>query len=142
MNGADINLSLEDAKAAAMAMELELASMVPSDQTEAIEQLPKGALIGCGDAERSVQWSGRTDVVTSGPVDVEGVVDAIVAEYAVRDDYDAERADTSFGPRAYVTGHHGAGYLVHESADGSRIEFISFSPCFILPEGESGAGAY
>ena len=142
VNGVDPDLTLEDAKHTAMAMERELAGMVPSENVLSIDQHETGVLMSCDD-DRGYQWSGRTNVIVQGVTDPEKLVDAIVADYSKRQDFTAERETTIDGqPRAHILGHHGAGYLVAESVDKTAIEIMSFSPCFVLPEDMSPRGDY
>lgn len=68
---------------------------------------------------------------------------AFVDEYSNRDSFTAKTWEIAEGvPSAQVVGQHGAGYIVHENAEGTAIEVSSFSPCFVLPEGVSPRGRF
>ena len=139
---ADPDLTLEEAKKTAMAMELELAAMVPADIVTSIDQHPTGVLLSC-QGDRVYQWAGQTNVSVSSPPDSGAIVDAIVARYQKIEGYTAsrdQRADNQ--PRAQVLGAYGADYLIGPSGDNTAIGISSFSPCFVLPEGMSSDGSY
>lgn len=142
VNGVDTKLTLEGAKSTAMAMERELAAMVPVGVVTTIEQHPTGVLLSC-QGDRAYQWSGRTNVLVSSAPDGHALVNAIVARYLKTEGYTAKRETTVDGqPSAKVIGSHGAGYLVSPSVDLTAIEILSFSPCFILPKDMSSDGTY
>lgn len=139
---AEPDLTLEEAKKTTMAMELELAAMVPADIVTSIDQHPTGVLLSC-QGDRVYQWAGQTNVVVSSPPDSGAIVDAIVARYLKTEEYTAsrdQRIDNQ--PRAQVLGAYGADYLIGPSGDNTAIGISSFSPCFVLPEGMSSDGSY
>ncbi len=140
----DPSLTLDDAKSVAQERETDLAAYVPSDAVASIEQRPYGALLSC-DSERGYQWSGRTDVnyKPGSLVDPQALVDSIVAAYANQDGFTAESAPTADNqPGAHVIGEHGAGYLVNENTSRTAVQILSFSPCFVLPDGMSPSKQY
>ena len=143
VSGVDTNLTLEGAKKTAMAMELELAAMVPADIVTSIDQHPTGVLLSC-QGDRAYQWTGETNVTVSSPPDAEALVDTIVARYRETDGYTARRETTVVDdqPFAHVIGAYGAGYIVGPSADKTAVEISSFSPCFVLPEDMSPGDTY
>nr|WP_154924196.1 hypothetical protein [Microbacterium testaceum] len=142
--GTDKSLTLNAAKATAQEMESELASYVPSESIASIEQRPSGSLLSC-DRERGYQWSGRTDVTyrDGASVDPQGLVDAITAAFGNGDGFRTEPAPTIDGqPGVHVFGEFGAGYLVNENTDRTAVQILSFSPCFVLPDGMSPSKQY
>lgn len=142
VNGVDPDLTVDEAKAIAMAMELELAGMVPAENVTSVEQSPEGVLLSCDD-NLGYQWTGITNVHIQGTIDNAALVDAIVDEYSNRDSFTAKTWEIAEDVRsAHVVGRHGAGYFVHENAEGTAIEVSSFSPCFVLPEGVSPRGRF
>ena len=134
VSGVDSKLTVEGAKRTAMAMEREIAAMVPADTVTSIDQHPTGVLLSC-EGERTAQWAGRTNVVVSSPPDADAIIDAIVAEYDGKDGFIAKRrTEVDGAPGAHIVGEYGAGYLVGPSVDKTAIEISSFSPCFAVPD--------
>lgn len=140
----DPSLTLNDVKSAAQRTEVELAAYVPEAVVASIEQRPYGALLSC-DRERGYQWSGRTDVIykAGSSLDPQALVDSIIAAYANDDGLTAESAPTADGqPGVHVIGEYGAGYLVNENTSRTAVQILSFSPCFVLPDGMSPSKQY
>ncbi|MBA8816003.1 hypothetical protein FHX48_001076 [Microbacterium halimionae] len=141
-NRVDPELSLEQAKQTAMAMELELAEMIPDENVASVDQSQTGVLLSCDD-KRGYQWTGGMNIVVQGDLDPAALVDAIIDRYSTQELYTAKSSPTpDGGPGAHVIGQHGAGYLVNQSPDRTAIEILSFSPCFVLPEGTSPRGNF
>ena len=138
----DTELSLEDAKQAAIGMELELAALIPSDGAAQPEQSPYGILMSCGDGGH--RWAGgRTVVPVDAPIDAEALVAAVIEHYDDSDEFEAVSIPRSSGePRVQVLGPFGASAIVAESPDRTAIEISSFSSCFALPDGVSPLGRH
>lgn len=135
-------LTVDEAKQTAMSMERELVDLLDPAHVVSVDQLQVGGFFGCG-GERVVQWTGHTEVVVTPDFDIEATVDRIVEEYADREGFEVKRDVTSLGdPGAHITGSYGAGYLLSPGVDDNLVEILSFSPCFTLPEGMSGADRY
>lgn len=140
----DESLTLQEAKTTAMNMETELAAMVPGDVVASIDQRQTGVLMSC-EGDRAYQWTGQTQIAyrTPEPIDPNALVNEIVAAYHDRPGFTAKSAPFPDGqPGAHVIGEHGAGYLVNENVDRTGIEILSFSPCFVLPDGMSPSKQY
>ncbi|WP_278101949.1 hypothetical protein AB0870_10010 [Microbacterium proteolyticum] len=133
----DTSLTLEDAKATAMRMERELAALVPADVVASVDQDQTGVLMSCS-GDRAYQWTGQTKVVLTEGATYDGaaVTENIAQTYDASDSYRTNTDLTSDGePRAHVIGEFGQGYLVALSVDKTFVQILSFSPCFVLPEG-------
>ncbi|WP_150953996.1 hypothetical protein [Microbacterium testaceum] len=138
----DETLDVYGAKAAAQSMENELASYIPASSVASTEQLDKGILFSCG-TDGIYQWTGHNYLTLSSPVDDKKIVDEVVAGFADRPPFSA-LADTTYdgAPSAVVVGPAGSSYLLTLSVDRSRIEILSFSPCFRLPDDMSSFAEY
>ena len=142
VNSVDKELTLEGAKKAAMAMEREIAAMVPADTVISIDQHQSGVLLSC-DGDRAYQWTGQTNVAVASQPNADAIVDAIVDRYKKAEGFTARRETRVDGqPRAHVIGAYGAGYLVGPGVETPAIEISSFSPCFVLPEDMSPGDTY
>ncbi|KQM39588.1 hypothetical protein ASE56_03975 [Microbacterium sp. Leaf203] len=138
----DETLDVHGAKAVAQSMENELASYVPASSVASTEQLDKGILLSCG-ADGIYQWTGHNYLTLSSPVDDKKVVDEVVAGFADRPPFSALADTTHDGaPSALVVGAAGSSYSLTLSVDRSRIEILSFSPCFRLPDDMSPFADY
>lgn len=140
----DESLTLQDAKMTAMNIETDLAAMIPANVVGSVDQRQTGVLMSCS-GERAYQWTGQTQITyrTPGAIDPSALVDEIVAAYSDRAGFTAKSAPLPDGePGAHVIGAHGSGYLVNENVDRTGIEILSFSPCFVLPEGMSPGEEY
>ncbi len=138
----DETLDVYGAKAVAQSMENELAGYVPASSVASSEQLDEGILWSCG-AESIYQWTGHNYVTLSAPVDDKKIVDEVVARFADRPPFMALADTTHDGaPSAVVVGPAGSSYSLTLSFDRSRIEILSFSPCFRLPDDMSPFADY
>jgi len=138
---ADTDLSLEGAKQAAMALELELVALVPPGVAGQPEQSPDGILMKCG--EGSHQWTGRTIVPLSEPIDAEALVTSVMEHYGESEEFEAVSIPRKSGePRVQVRGPFSASVIVSENPDRTAIEISSFSACFELPDGVSPLGRH
>jgi hypothetical protein len=102
-----------------------------------MDQHQIGVRMSCS-GQRASQWTGQTKIAycTPNAIDPDALVDDIVSTYA---DHPASAARSEpfpdGQPGVHVVGEHGAGYLVNENVDRTGVEILSFSPCFVLPEG-------
>jgi len=138
------NLTVQEAKARAQAMEIELAGQIPAEEVASVDQDPAGVLFPCM-GEREYQWTGQTKVVLAPGAEYDGaaVTSSIESNYRGRDGWSASTDQTSDGePRVQVVGRDDEGYLVALSVDKTFVQILSFSPCFILPEGMSPSVDY
>lgn len=72
-------VSLEEAKETAQAMELEIAGLVPSEVVVSVDQMPKGTLFSCSETEW--RWKGATTVTVRKGTDIEAIVRAVQVHY-------------------------------------------------------------
>jgi hypothetical protein len=134
-------LTLEEAKAQAQAMELEIAGLVPSEVVVSVDQMPKGTLFSCNETEWT--WYGATTVTVVEGTDIESIVRSIQAHYEgsrfdlrtrrdIADDFEVQL----MSPKTAET------YLVGEGFTPTEIRIDSGSECFTLPEGTWTRGAF
>lgn len=138
------NLTVDQAKQSTQAMAGALAGLLSSEMVTTVNQDPDGVLIRCG-SDREYQWTGMTRAVLSddGAYDGQAVVDQIVGEYRDSPEYQTSVDETSDGePQVQIFNKTGEDYLVGRSVDKLTVEIVSFSPCFILPEGMSPSRKY
>ncbi|MGC0370481.1 hypothetical protein [Microbacterium sp. SLBN-111] len=75
--------------------------------------------------------------------DGEAVTDDIAREYRDSPEYQVRLDETSDGePRVQIFNGTGEDHLIARSVDKRTVEIVSFSPCFILPEGMSPSQKY
>ncbi|MFF7292840.1 hypothetical protein ACFY9N_09935 [Microbacterium sp. NPDC008134] len=134
-------VSLEEAKAQAQAMELEIAGLVPSEVVVSVDQMPKGTLFSCSDVEWT--WYGATTVTVLEGTDIEAIVRSIQAHYEgsrfdlrtrrdIADDFEVQL----MSPKTAET------YIVGEGFTPTEIRIDSGSVCFTLPEGTWTRGSF
>lgn len=131
----DDSLDVYGAKDIAQRMERALSAFVPKEATSSVEQIDSGVLLSC-EGDRSFRWTGHLymDLVTD--IDTEPLVDEVAAHYSQEPGFWTERDTTRDGvPRVRVRGPHGSSYSMALSVDRTRIEILSFSPCFHLADG-------
>lgn len=137
----DIELSLEDAKQSAMALELEIAALVPPDAAGQPEQSPDGILMNCGDGGH--RWTVGTTVPLREPIDAEAFVTSVIEHYGESDELEAVSIPRKSGePRVQVLGPFGSSVIASENRDRTAIRISSFSACFKLPDGVSPLGRH
>ena len=142
VTGVDTKLTLHGAKKTAMAVERDLAAIVPADTVTSIDQDQTGVLLSC-EGDRAYQWTGQTKVMVASPPDTEAIVDAIVEQYDGKRGFAAKRrTEVDGAPGAQIVGEFGAGYIVGPSVDKTAIEILSFFPCFVLPDDLSPGDTY
>lgn len=138
----DDGLSIEQAEATTQAVELEITAVVPPEFVGSVEQRPDGVLLSC-DGGKGHQWTGQTQILLDGDPDVSDLVTLIGDSFAAKTEYEVDHTPMSDGaPSAHITGAHASGWLVSPWDDGSGIEVLSFSPCFLLPDDMSPGDTY
>jgi hypothetical protein len=134
-------ISLEEAKAQAQAMELEIAGLVPSEVVVSVDQMPKGTLFSCSETEW--RWKGATTVTVAEGTDIESIVRSIQAHY--------EKSRFDLGTRQDISDHFevqlmapatAENYIVSEGFEPDEIRIASGSVCFTLPEGTWTRGSF
>lgn len=138
------DLSVNDAKESTQKMARTLAQLLPPVMVDTVDQDPEGVLIRCG-GDRDYQWTGMTRVVLSADAtyDGEAVTNDIAGEYRDSSNYQARLDETSDGePRVQIFNETGEDYLIARSVDKKTVEIVSFSPCFVLPDGMSPSQKY
>lgn len=131
MNG---ELTWQEAKAKAQAMESEIAALIPKDTVVSIDQKTKGVLLSCNKTQH--KWKGSTTITVADGTKIESIVKDIEAHYranglkvSVDMDID-EKLLVQIDPPA-----PGENYLVGGGVKPNEIWIDSGSPCFKLPEG-------
>ncbi|GEB18047.1 hypothetical protein [Paenarthrobacter aurescens] len=131
MNG---ELTWQEAKAKAQAMELEIAALIPQDTVVSIDQKTKGVLLSCNKTQH--RWKGSTTITVADGTKIESIVKDVEAHYranglkvSVDMDID-EKLLVQIDPPA-----PGENYLVGGGVKPNEIWIDSGSPCFTLPEG-------
>jgi uncharacterized protein YciI len=134
-------VSLEEAKAQAQAMELEIAGLVPAGVVVSVDQMPKGTLFSCSETEW--RWKGATTVTVVEGTEIEPIVRAIQGHY------EGGRFDVS--TRHNISDHFeihlmspdtAENYIVAEGSEPTEVRIASGSVCFTLPEGTWTRGAF
>lgn len=135
------SLTWEDAKAETQAVELELASLVPSDVVVRVEQMEEGGLFSCDESQHN--WSGATTITVKPGTEIEPIVRQIEAHY--QDDArfaTRNRLDIVGNFKVQLMSPKTAeSYLVSED-DADTIRIASVSACFTLPEGVYPGGSF
>lgn len=135
------SVTLEEAKADAQAMEMEIASLIPGDLVVGVEQKPDGTLFSCD--EKQHRWKGSTRIMLTPDADPESIV--MDLEVRMSDD-DRFASRNWFDP----TGAYNVQLMSPESAanfifgedDPHTIRIASGSVCFTLPEGVYPGGTF
>jgi len=130
----DESLDVYDAKQVAQEMENELVAFIPEASVVSVEQAEKSGLLGC-EGDGVFRWAGHSYVLLVGELDSEPIVDAVAEEFSRRQSFTAERDTTDDGvPRVRVRGPGASSYSMALSVDRTRVEVLSFSPCFRLAD--------
>ena len=135
-------LTWQDAKARTQAMELEIAGLFPQDKVTAVDQMPEGVLIECGDS--SVNWHGASTVILDEGTEPEPLVRELEAKYRdsrfdikVRDPAPAGHYEVQL--RSPDTAEM---YIIKRGVEPATIRIASGSDCFPWPEGEYMGGKF
>lgn len=134
----------EEAKAAAQARELEIVSLIPSEEVTRVDQHEKGGLFNCSETQH--RWKGITDVTLTSGADVEAVTRKMedrVADFFPVDEFEmtSYRDITDSYVLVLRSLKTGEGYLFGEGEPGT-ISIDSWSVCFTLPEGVYPGGDF
>jgi hypothetical protein len=133
-------LTWQEAKAKAQAMELEIAGLIPEDKVAKIEQRETGVLFSC--SEKQHTWDGSTNVFLTEGTEGEPLLKAIEAHYqdgpfAIKSDLDIV-GDYRVQLRSRDAAES---YIIGIGAPGT-IHIASGSACFTLPEGVYPGGDF
>lgn len=124
-------MTLDEAKAEAQAMELEIASMIPAESVHSVDQKPKGVLLSCETTQYS--WNGSTTVTLTPEADAEDVVKDLEASFASDDRFESTNW---IGPTGkfrvqLISVETAANYILGEGEAGT-IVIDSGSRCFTV----------
>jgi hypothetical protein len=133
-------LTWQDAKAKAQAMELEIAGLIPDDKVAKIEQPETGLLFSCSETQHN--WSGSTNVTLTKGTEEEPILKAIEAHYqdgpfAIKSDLDIVG-----DYRVQLRSRDSAESYLFGIFEPGTIRIASGSACFTLPEGVSSRGEF
>ncbi|WP_067194442.1 hypothetical protein [Microbacterium sp. XT11] len=134
-------LTWQEAKAEAQAMELRIASMIPSSVILSIDQHEKGGLFRCNDTQHT--WTGTTIVTLTAGTSAEPLVKTVESKFRERGDFSVStRRDIADAYEVQIASTSTAeGYIVGEGTPGT-IWIDSWSPCFTLPDGVYPGGDF
>lgn len=135
------NVSLEEAKAEAQSMELEIASLIPDGVVASVDQKPEGTLFSC-DSEQH-HWAGSTTVVLVPEADTTAVVKQL--ESVVRDEgrFSVESwVDVTDTYSVQLTLPGSVENYIFSEGEPHTIRIASGSVCFTLPEGVYPGGTF
>jgi hypothetical protein len=126
-------LTWQDAKAKAQAMELEIARMIPEDKVAKIEQPETGLLFSC--SEKQHTWDGSTNVTLTEGTEEEPLLKAIEAHY--QDGPFALESDLDIvgDYRVQLRSRDSAESYIFGIGEPGTIHIASGSACFTLPDG-------
>ncbi|MFJ6453493.1 hypothetical protein [Paenarthrobacter sp. NPDC091669] len=131
MNG---ELTWQEAKAKAQAMELEIAALIPKDAAVSIDQKMKGVLLSCTKTQHN--WNGFTTITVAEGTKIEQIVRAIEAHYQAKGTKVSADSNPNEDYRIQIDPPApGENYIVSEGLAPNQIDIDSGSPCFTLPEG-------
>ncbi|MDR6638256.1 glucose/arabinose dehydrogenase [Paenarthrobacter nitroguajacolicus] len=135
-------LTWQEAKVQAQAMELEIAALIPKDAVISIDQKKKGMLLSCNKAQH--KWKGSTTITVAEGTNIEPMVKDIEAHYqgglfGVRNRLDIRG---SYEVQMIARSGSGENYIVAEGLAPNQIDIDSGSPCFTLPEGIYAGGDF
>ncbi len=131
-------MTVEKAKAESLRMQEELIGFFPADWVSARQTDQTAPLRRCGGADDAYQWTGFSKLTFGGPKPTDTVIDQIAEHYA-GSTLEVRAYDDRTGARTVqLTGADGSSYLVGpEAKDDSNVTIDAWSPCFVLPEGDS-----
>ncbi|MBV1780125.1 hypothetical protein KRR55_13485 [Paeniglutamicibacter sp. ABSL32-1] len=126
-------LTWQEAKAKAQAMELEIADLIPEDKVTKIDQRETGVLFSC--SEKKHTWDGSTTVTLKKGTEGEPILKAIEAHY--RDGPFAIKSDLDIvgDYRVQLRSRDAAESYIIGIGEPGTIRIASGSACFTLPEG-------
>ncbi|WP_157731870.1 hypothetical protein [Arthrobacter sp. YN] len=127
-------LTWQEAKAHAQAIQLEIVALIPKDAVISIDQKKKGVLLSCDKTQHN--WNASTTVTVAEGTKIQSVVKDIEAHYRANglnvsvDRNVNENYRIQIDPPA-----PGESYIVSEGLSPNEIRIASGSECFTLPEG-------
>ncbi|MET3901745.1 hypothetical protein [Paenarthrobacter sp. 4246] len=128
-------LTWQEAKAKAQAMELEIAALIPKGTVVSIDQKKKGVLLSCNKTQH--KWKGSTTITVADGTKINSIVKDIEAHYQSGLFGVRNRLDIGGSYEVQMIARSGSGenYIVAEGLAPNQIDIDSGSPCFTLPEG-------
>jgi hypothetical protein len=127
------DLTWQEAKAKAQAMELEIAALIPKDTVVSIDQKKKGVLLSCNETQHN--WNASTTVMVAEGTKIEPIVKDIEAHYRANGLKVSVDMDVDEKYRIQISLGAGENYIVAEDLAPNEIRIASGSACFTLPEG-------
>lgn len=127
-------LTWQEAKARTLAMQLEIAELIPEAKVVKIHNKKTGTVFGCGETQHN--WLGSATVTLIEGTEPEPLVKDIEAHYQ-GSGFDIEADIDSAGDYRVQLGSPGTAenYIISAGWDPDTIRIASGSPCFTLPEG-------
>ncbi|MEC5191971.1 MULTISPECIES: hypothetical protein [unclassified Arthrobacter] len=127
-------LTWQEAKAKAQAMELEIAALIPKGTVTSIDQKKTGVLLSCNKTQHN--WNGSTTVTVAEGTKIEPIVKDIEAHYQSGAFGVRNRLDIGGYYEVQMIARSGSGenYIVAEGLAPNEIRIDSGSLCFTLPE--------
>ncbi|WOH17734.1 hypothetical protein IRJ34_15480 [Paenarthrobacter sp. GOM3] len=127
-------LTWQEAKAQAQAMELEIASLIPKDAVVSIDQKKKGMLLSCNKTQHN--WKGFTTITVAEGTRIEPIVRAIETHYRAKGTKVSADRNLNEDYRIQIDPPApGENYIVSEGLAPNQIDIDSGTPCFTLPKG-------
>lgn len=134
-------LTWQEAKAQAQAMEMEIAALIPKDAVIAIDQKKKGVLLSCDKTQHN--WNASTTVVVAEGTEIEPIVRDIEARYRANGANVSVDRNVNDSYRIQIDlPAPGENYIVSEGLASNEIRIASGSACFTLPEGADPGGEF
>ncbi|WP_411733828.1 hypothetical protein [Paeniglutamicibacter sp.] len=134
-------LTWQEAKARTLAMQLEIAELIPEAKVVKIHNKKTGTLFSCSETQH--RWKGSNTVTLTEGTEPEPLVRAIEAHFQ-DSRFDIEAGIDNVGNyevqlRSLNTAEN---YIVAAGWDPDTIRIDSGSPCFTLPEGVYPGGDF
>ena len=124
-------LTVEAAKAAVLAEEKRIASVIPAAYVEELKQLDSAYLISCPDG--GYTWPDKSTIVLTGSPDISELLARVASSYQKQHGFSVEVGDTQDGAgRVTISAADGANYFLSPTVEGSDLALSSFSACFEL----------
>ena len=134
-------LTWQEAKARTLAMQLEVAKLIPKDKVVKINHKKTGTLLSC--SRTLFNWNGSTTATLSKDTEVEPVVMMIEEHYQDSRFKIKTRTDPSESYEVQLRSPDTAEiYIISAGWDPDTIRIASGSPCFTLPEGVYPGGDF
>ncbi|MET4097405.1 hypothetical protein [Arthrobacter sp. UYCu712] len=134
-------LTWQEAKAKAQAMELEIAALIPKGTVTSIDQKKTGVLLSCNKTQHN--WNGSTTVTVAEGTKIEPIVKDIEAHYRANGTTVSADRNVNDNYRIQIDPYApGESYIVSEGFAPNEIRIASGSACFTLPEGVYPGGDF